>query len=72
LKDATEAVRLEPTYVNGVFRKGLALHAMGRYQEAIAPLAAASKIEPKNKQIKQALQFAEVRMHQEMRKRSDR
>jgi|EP00979_Chaetoceros_neogracilis_P017566 tetratricopeptide (TPR) repeat protein len=72
LKDATEAVRLEPTYVKGVFRKGLALHAMGRYQEAIAPLAAASKIEPKNKQIKQALQFAEVRMHQEMRKRSDR
>ena len=72
LKDATAAVNLEPTYVKGVFRKGLALHAMGRYQEAIAPLAAASKIEPKNKQIKQALQFAEVRMHQEMRKRMDR
>ena len=32
-------------------------------------LAQAQKIEPKNKQIKQALQFAEVRMTQEMRKR---
>ncbi len=72
LKDGTEAERLEPTYVKGVFRKGLALHAMGNYQEAIAALAAAQKIEPKNKQIKQALQFAEVRMHQEMRKRLDR
>lgn len=72
LKDGTEADRLEPTYVKGIFRKGLALHAMGNYQEAITALAAAQKIEPKNKQIKQALQFAEVRMHQEMRKRTDR
>ncbi len=72
LADATKAVHLEPTYVKSSFRKGLALHAMGRYEEAISPLAAALKIEPKNKQIKQALQFAEVRMHQEMRKRMDR
>ena len=72
LKDGSEAARLEPTYVKGVFRKGLALHAMGRYQDALTSLAAASKIEPKNKQIKQALQFAEVRMHQEMRKKMDR
>lgn len=71
LKDATEAVILEPTYVKGVFRKGLALHAMGQYRDAITSLGAASKIEPKNKQIKQALQFAEVRMEQEMRKRMD-
>lgn len=72
LKDAMEAERLEPSYVKAVFRKGLALHAMGRYEEAIAPLAAALKMEPKNKQIKQALQFAEVRMHQELRKRMER
>lgn len=69
LEDACSAEQLEPTYVKGVFRRGLALHAMGRYQEAIEALAAAHKIEPKNKQIKQALQFAEVRMTQEMRKR---
>jgi len=57
--------------VKGVFRKGLALHAMGRYREAIDALAKAQKVEPKNKQIKQALQFAEVRLHQEMRKRME-
>ena len=40
-----------------------------QYQEAAKSLASAQKLEPKNKQIKQALQFAEVRMTQEMRKR---
>jgi hypothetical protein len=69
LADGTKAQETDPTYVKGVFRSGLALHAMGRYQDAIEALAAAHKIEPKNKQIKQALQFAEVRMTQEMRKR---
>eukprot|EP00548_Thalassiothrix_antarctica_P007242 CAMPEP_0194132618 /NCGR_PEP_ID=MMETSP0152-20130528/3040_1 /TAXON_ID=1049557 /ORGANISM="Thalassiothrix antarctica, Strain L6-D1" /LENGTH=543 /DNA_ID=CAMNT_0038827727 /DNA_START=49 /DNA_END=1680 /DNA_ORIENTATION=+ len=69
LDDGIKAEKLNPTYVKGVFRKGLALHAMGRYQEAIQALAAANKVEPKNKQIKQALQFAEVRMTQETRKR---
>lgn len=69
LKDGTEAEIIDPTYVKGIFRKGLALHAMGRYEEAIKSLASAQKLEPKNKQIKQALQFAEVRMHQEIQKR---
>mmetsp|Transcript_40420 Transcript_40420/g.68930 ORF Transcript_40420/g.68930 Transcript_40420/m.68930 type:complete len:579 (+) Transcript_40420:43-1779(+) len=72
LADGSDAQLLEPTYVKGTFRKGLALHAMGRYREAIDALAAAQKLEPKNKQIKQALQFAEVRMTEEMRKRMDR
>mmetsp|Transcript_18161 Transcript_18161/g.37209 ORF Transcript_18161/g.37209 Transcript_18161/m.37209 type:complete len:567 (+) Transcript_18161:133-1833(+) len=71
LKDGTEAEILDPTYVKGIFRKGLALHAIGRYEEAISSLAVAQKIEPKNKQIKQALQFAEVRMQQEIRKRME-
>ena len=62
---------MEPTYIKAIFRQGLALHAMGRYQEAIEQLAAALKLEPKNKQVKQALQFAEVRMHQEIRKRME-
>ena len=69
LKDGIDAEGLDPTYVKGIFRKGLALHAMGRYEEAIASLASAQKIEPKNKQIKQAIGFAEMRMTQEMRKR---
>ena len=69
LKDGTMAQQLDPTYVKGIFRRGLALHAMGRYQEAIISLAAAHKIEPKNKQIKEALQFAEMRLTKEMRQR---
>jgi len=69
LKDGADAELLDPTYVKGIFRKGLAFHAMGRYEEAIRSLASAQKLEPKNKQIMQALQFAEVRMTQEMRKR---
>jgi len=71
LKDGTESELLDPTYVKGIFRKGLASHAMGRYREAIDSLATAHKLEPKNKQIKQALQFAEVRMHQETQKRME-
>jgi hypothetical protein len=71
LKDAEQAVALDPTYVKAVFRMGLALHAMGRYQDAVPALGAAHTIEPKNKQIKQALQFAEVRLQQEMRKRME-
>jgi tetratricopeptide (TPR) repeat protein len=71
LADATRAQEIDPTYVKGVFRRGLALHAMGQYQEAITVLAEANRLEPKNKQIKQALQFAEIRMTQEMRKRME-
>ncbi|KAL3771229.1 hypothetical protein ACHAWO_005169 [Cyclotella atomus] len=71
LKDGTDSESLDATYVKGIFRKGLALFAIGRYRDAIETLAAAHKLEPKNKQIKQALQFAEVRMHQEMQKRMD-
>jgi tetratricopeptide (TPR) repeat protein len=70
LNDASKAQNLNPAYVKGIFRRGLALHAMGRHQRSeIEALAAAYKLEPKNKQIKEALQFAEVRMTQEMRKR---
>lgn len=71
LQDASKAVEMEPNYIKAIFRQGLALHALGRYQEAIVPLAAALKLEPNNKQVKQALQFSEVRMHQEIRKRME-
>lgn len=71
LVDGIKAQELDPLYIKGVFRRGLALHAMGKYQEAILVLAEAHKMEPKNKQIKQALQFAEVRLTQEMRKRTE-
>jgi tetratricopeptide (TPR) repeat protein len=69
--DAVKAATLHPANVKAHFRHGLALHAMKNYQEAIPVLAKAHKLEPKNKQIKEALQFAEVRMTQEMRKRME-
>jgi tetratricopeptide (TPR) repeat protein len=71
LADGKRAEELDPTYVKGVFRKGLALHAMGRYLEAIQALAAAHKLEPLNKQVKQALMFSERRLQEEMRQRRD-
>lgn len=70
LADTEQAQKIEPTNIKAIFRRGLALHAMGRYEEALPILAEAHKMEPQNKQIKQALQFAEVRMTQEMRKRA--
>lgn len=71
LADADACIGLDSHYVKGFFRKGLALHALGRFREAIDFLAKAIKIEPKNKQIKQALQFAEVKLTMELRKRME-
>lgn len=71
LDDAARAQTMEPTYVKAWFRRGLALHALGRYAEALPILGEAHKLEPKNQQIKQALQFAEVRHQQEIRKRME-
>lgn len=69
LEDAKRAQEIDPANIKAIFRRGLSLHAMGLFQEALPVLAEAHKLEPKNQQIKQALQFAEVRMTQEMRKR---
>jgi tetratricopeptide (TPR) repeat protein len=69
--DAQRAREINPHNVKALFRHGLALHAMKQYQDAIPILAEAHKLEPKNKQIKEALQFAEVRLNQEMRKRME-
>jgi tetratricopeptide (TPR) repeat protein len=67
--DAKLARKINPQNVKAMFRHGLALHAMKQYQEAIPVLAEAHKLEPKNKQIKEALQFAEVRHNQDLQKR---
>lgn len=67
--DAEKALEFNPDNIKANFRRGLALHAMGKYMEALPVLAKAHKIEPHNKQIKQALQFCEVRLAQEQRKR---
>lgn len=69
--DAKLAHEYNDQNVKAWFRHGLALHAMKEYKEAIPILAQAHKLEPKNKSIKEALQFAEVRLNQDLRKRME-
>uniref|UniRef100_A0A7S2JPQ9 Uncharacterized protein n=1 Tax=Leptocylindrus danicus TaxID=163516 RepID=A0A7S2JPQ9_9STRA len=69
LADAESCIQLDQTYIKGFFRKGLALHAMEKYQEALPVLVQSLKFEPKNKQIKQAIKFCEIKLEMEMRKR---
>ncbi|KAL7573947.1 hypothetical protein ACA910_001958 [Epithemia clementina (nom. ined.)] len=67
--DATAALQGNPQNLKALFRKGLALHAQQEYEQALPFLVQASKLEPKNQQIQQALRFCEVRLEQEHRKR---
>jgi tetratricopeptide (TPR) repeat protein len=62
LTDVDKALEIIPTHVKSHFRKGLALHALGRYREAAPCLSAALDLEPSNKQIKEALTFAERKL----------
>ena len=71
LVDAEACVNADPGYIKGIFRKGMALHAMGEYEKALPVLAKSLELEPKNKQIKQALQFCEIKLQQELRKRME-
>lgn len=59
LQDADCGLAIDPDHVKCNFRRGLALHAMGRSTEACPSLGKALRLEPKNKQIKEALMFAE-------------
>jgi len=61
LEDAEECLKLDPLSIKGHFRKGLSLHALGRYSEAVGSLQKASDLDPKNKQIRAALQLSEFK-----------
>ncbi|GMI16843.1 hypothetical protein TrLO_g6231 [Triparma laevis f. longispina] len=69
LKDANDCVTASPENVKGLFRKGVSLHAMGEWKEACEVLTECLRLEPGNKQAKQARQFAEVKLQMDMRKR---
>ena len=60
-EDARKCIELKPDFVKGHFRLGLALHARGKYFEALPVLSKALELEPKNEAIKQAIGFAEMR-----------
>lgn len=61
LADAMSVLDMDPKHVKATFRRGMALHALERYREACPVLSTALEMEPKNVQIKAALQFAERR-----------
>jgi tetratricopeptide (TPR) repeat protein len=61
LADSEKSVAIEPNYCKGQFRLGLAFHALERYPEAVPALEKALKLEPKNKQVKVAIGFAEMK-----------
>lgn len=58
LADAEACVAAKSDFVKGHFRRGLSLHAMGRYGEAVGALEKAEKMDPKNKQVVDALRMA--------------
>ena len=62
LSDAEAGLALQADHVKLLFRKGMALHALKRYHEACPALSKALEAEPKNQQIRSALQFAQRRL----------
>jgi len=63
-EDAAEAVAADATYCKGHFRQGLAMHAQRKYVQALPCLGRARDLEPKNKQILDAIKFAEMKLAQ--------
>eukprot|EP00927_Polykrikos_kofoidii_P074214 TRINITY_DN70195_c0_g1_i1.p1 TRINITY_DN70195_c0_g1~~TRINITY_DN70195_c0_g1_i1.p1 ORF type:complete len:417 (+),score=84.33 TRINITY_DN70195_c0_g1_i1:87-1253(+) len=61
LEDAIRCTEVDPTNAKGWFRKGMSLHAMERYAEAIPALLEAEKLEPGNKQIPEAIKMAQLK-----------
>jgi len=60
LEDATRCTEIAPEYAKGWFRKGMALHALKRYGEAIPALVKAEEADPKNSQIPEAIKMAQL------------
>jgi len=52
LTDAEQAITLAPTWAKGYSRKGAALYALARFEEAKIAYEEASKIEPGNQTFK--------------------
>jgi hypothetical protein len=62
--DATKCTEICPSYAKGWFRKGIGFHAMGKYTQAIPALLEAEKLDPKNKQIVDAIKMAQLMARQ--------
>jgi tetratricopeptide (TPR) repeat protein len=62
LADTDKALGLAPAHAKAAFRKGLALQALERFEEAVPAFARAQSLEPKNGQITAALRMVEMQM----------
>jgi len=60
LEDATKCTEVDPANAKGWFRKGMSLHAVQNFREAIPALLEAEKLDPKNKQIPDAIKMAQL------------
>lgn len=60
LEDSIRCTEMAPEYAKGWFRKGMSLHALKRYGEAIPALGEAEKLDPKNSQIPDAIKMAQL------------
>jgi len=60
LEDAMRCTELAPEYAKGWFRKGIALHALQRYGEAIPAFSQAERLDPKNSQIPESIKMAQL------------
>jgi len=65
LTDASRCTELAPKYAKGWFRKGMALHALQLYSEAIPAFCEAEKLDPKNPQIPEAIKMAQLKCRQQ-------
>lgn len=60
LADSIKCTEVDPANPKGWFRKGMSLHAMKRFGEAIPALLEAEKLEPSNKQVQEAIKMAQL------------
>lgn len=60
LEDSIKTTEVDPSNAKGWFRKGMSLHSMKRYPEAIPAFLEAEKLDPSNKQIQEAIKMAQL------------
>eukprot|EP00804_Cyclotella_cryptica_P000493 CCRYP_018529-RA/>CCRYP_018529-RA protein AED:0.00 eAED:0.00 QI:79/-1/1/1/-1/1/1/649/316 len=65
LEDADDAVKYDPTYVKGHWRRGQAFTACGNSPDALKSFETALELEPENKALKKEVQAAKERKEQE-------
>lgn len=70
--DAVACIAINDKFVKGWFRKGIALHAQKKYGPAIEALSRADALEPKNKQIQEAIGFAKVMLQKQLKEQAEK